>query len=202
MDTKGKLASAFLFYLFYKSKGVQNFKNNATFLLYNFDNIVIYKNLYQSLILSNIYTALKIIPYISNKITTGISSATEGLSQSLNKYDYDIEGIFKENNVDINKNSIPKIKSEVQLITLPEQLRESEKGKIANNKVSGTIYADTALGQTKRRTELFLSRIFHLYYLTNPLHPDVFPSLRYLERNLINFTLKLFSADSENDVVY
>ena len=78
-----------------------------------------------------------------------------------------------------------------------EQLRESEKGKIANNKVSGTIYADTARGQTKRRTELFLSRIFHLYYLTNPLHPDVFPSLRYIERNLINFTLKLFNADLE-----
>ncbi len=199
MDTKGKLASGFLFYLFYKSKSFQNFKNDTTFLLYNFDNIVLYNNLYKSVVLSNIYTALKIIPYVSNKITTGISSATEGLSQSLNKHDKSIEEIFKDNNVDISlKNNIPLIKSEVQLITLLEQLRESEKSKIANNKVSGTIYADTAVGQTKRRTELFLSRIFHLYYLTNPLHPDVFPSLRFIERNLINFTLKLFSADLEN----
>ena len=87
MDTKGKLASGFLFYLFYKSKQFQNFKNDTTFLFYNFNNIVIYRNLYQSVILSNIYTALKIIPYVSNKITTGISSATEGLSLSLNKYD-------------------------------------------------------------------------------------------------------------------
>ena len=68
MDTKGKLASAFLFYLFYKSKPVQNFKNDATFLFYNFDNIVIYKNLYHSLILSNFYTTLRLIPYVSNKI--------------------------------------------------------------------------------------------------------------------------------------
>tara|TARA_B100000242_G_scaffold294327_1_gene276400 strand:- start:598 stop:2289 length:1692 start_codon:yes stop_codon:yes gene_type:complete len=198
MDTKGKLASAFLFYLFYKSKGVQKLKNDATFLLYNFDNIVIYKNLYQSLILSNFYTTLRLIPYVSNKIKNGISSATEGLSKSLNQHDKGIEEIFKKNEIDIsNKNNIPVVKSEVQLITLLEQLRESEKGKIANNKVSGTIYADTAVGQTKRRTEIFLSRIFHLYYLTNPLHPDVFPSLRYLERNLINFTLKLFNADLE-----
>ena len=108
MDTKGKLASAFLFYLFYKSKGVQKFKNDATFLIYNFDNIVIYKNIYQSLILSNFYTTLRLIPYVSNKITTGISSATEGLSQSLNKHDKSIEEIFKDNNVDITcKNNIP-----------------------------------------------------------------------------------------------
>ena len=38
MDNKGKLASAFLFYFFYKSKPFQNFKNDATFLFYNFDN--------------------------------------------------------------------------------------------------------------------------------------------------------------------
>ena len=133
MDTKGKLASGFLFYLFYKSKSFQNFKNDTTFLLYNFDNIVLYNNLYKSVVLSNIYTALKIIPYVSNKITTGISSATEGLSQSLNKHDKSIEEIFKDNNVDITcKNNIPIVKSEVQLITLLEQLRESEKSKIAN----------------------------------------------------------------------
>jgi sphinganine-1-phosphate aldolase len=199
MDTKGKVASGFLFYIFCKSKAVQTFKNNTTFLLYNFDNIVLYKNLYQSLVLTNFYTTLRLIPYVSNKITEGISSATEGLSESLNKYDSGIEEIFTSNNVNIQcKNNIPKINSEVQLITLLEQLRENEKSKIANNKVSGTIYADTTVGQTKRRTELFLSRIFHLYYLTNPLHPDVFPTLRFIERNLINFTLKLFNADLEN----
>ena len=29
----------------------------------------------------------------------------------------------------------------------------------------------------------------------------MFPSLRYIERNLINFTLKLFNADSENGCI-
>ena len=98
MDTKGKVASAFLFYIFCKSKSVQTFKNNTTFLLYNFDNIVLYKNLYQSLVLTNFYTTLRLIPYVSNKITEGISSATEGLSESLNKYDSGIEEIFTSNN--------------------------------------------------------------------------------------------------------
>ena len=52
--------------------------------------------------LSNIYTTLRLIPYVSNKITNGIQSATEGLSLSLNKYDKSIEEIFKENKVDIS----------------------------------------------------------------------------------------------------
>ena len=198
MDIKGKLASSFLFYLFLKSKPVQKFKNDTSFLFYNLDNIQLYKQLYQSLIVTNFYTALKIIPYISNKINTGIKSATEGLEESLNKHDNDIHDIFQKNGVVVPiDNSIPKINSELQLITLLEQLRESEKSKIQNNKVSGTIYADVESGKSKRRTELFLSRIFHLYYLTNPLHPDIFPSLRFIERNLIQFTLKLFNANMD-----
>ena len=100
MDVKGKLASSFLFYLFLKSKPVQNFKNNTTFLFYNLNNIQIYKQLYQSLIVTNFYTALKIIPYVSNKINTGIKSATEGLEESLNKHDNDIHDIFQKNGVD------------------------------------------------------------------------------------------------------
>ena len=196
---RDRLASGFLFYLVFKSRTFQRFKENTVFLYYNIDNLRIYQQLYQNLVLNNFYFVMKLLPYVSNKIKTGIDSATEGLEKSLNKYDRGITEIFKDNDVKLEDQStiIPNVKSEFQLITLLEKLRENDMSKIPNNKVSGTIYADTGVGQSKKRTALFLSRIFHLYYLTNPLHPDVFPSLRYIERNLIQFTLKLFNLNPE-----
>lgn len=196
---RDRLASGFLFYLVLKSRTFQRFKENTVFLYYNIDNLRIYQQLYQNLVLNNFYFVMKLLPYVSNKIKTGIDSATEGLEKSLNKYDRGITEIFKDNHVKLEDQStiIPDVKSEFQLITLLEKLRENDMSKIPNNKVSGTIYADTGVGQSKKRTALFLSRIFHLYYLTNPLHPDVFPSLRYIERNLIQFTLKLFNLNPE-----
>ena len=198
MDLKGKLASGLLFYLAYKTKTVQNFTNNSLFLLYNFNNITLYQNLYRNVLLGNIYNLVKILPIISSKINKGIKDATGGLEQSLNKYDADINTIFNKNNINLDSINIPVVNSEVQLISLLENLREYEKTTIPNDKVSGTIYASTLRGESKKKTELFLSRIFHLYYLTNPLHPDIFPSLRFIERNLIKFTLKLFNADLDN----
>ncbi len=200
MNLREKTASSFLFFFLLKSKTLLNFKNNAVFLFYNFNNITIYQQLYKSVIMNNFYYIMKLLPYVSAKVAKGIESATENLKEDLNKHDQSINEIFNDNNVKLNSpnnnNIIPKINSEIQLITLLEQLRNHERYEIPNNRVSGTIY--TSIGKTKKRTELFLSRIFHLYYLTNPLHPDVFPSLRFIERNLVQFTLKLFNADKDN----
>ena len=202
MNLKEKTASGFLFFLILKSKTLLNFKNNAVFLFYNFNNITIYQQLYKSVIMNNFYFIMKLLPYISAKVANGIESATENLKEDLNKHDQELNEIFNDNNVNLNNTTdiIPKINSEIQLITLLEQLRNHERYEIPNNRVSGTIY--TSIGKTKKRTELFLSRIIHLYYLTNPLHPDVFPTLRFIERNLINFTLKLFNADLDNGREY
>ena len=198
MEIKQKLTSTFLFLMFMKSNFFLNFKNNVSFIYYNFNNLSLFQHIYEKQVLQNMYFMIRYLPYISSKVLKGIADATNGLETSLNKYDYEITETFKSNNmlVTANSNTIPEIQSEVQLITLLEKLRENDKINIPNDKVSGTIY--TSITDTKKRTELFLSRIFSLYYLTNPLHPDVFPSLRFIERNLVKISLKLFNADPNN----
>ena len=192
MELKQKLTSTFLFFMFIKSNFFLNFKNNVSFIYYNFNNLPLFQHIYEKYVLENLYYTIRYLPYISSKVIKGINDATDGLETSLNKYDYEITETFKNNNliVTATSNTIPAIQSEVQLITLLEKLRENDKINIPNDKVSGTIYS--SITDTKKRTELFLSRIFSLYYLTNPLHPDVFPSLRFIERNLVKFSLKLF----------
>tara|TARA_Y100000590_G_C15692483_1_gene1003923 strand:+ start:185 stop:1861 length:1677 start_codon:yes stop_codon:yes gene_type:complete len=198
MELPKKLSPLFFMYLFSRSTYFRNFKNNTSFIFYNFNNLPLYHEIFQRNVLQNMYTVIKLLPYISQKVRKGIDDATEGIMVGLNKYDDEITETFSLNDVPVTptSNTIPEIQSEVQLITLLENLREKEKQNIANDKVSGTIY--TSVKDTKKRTELFLSRIFSLYYLTNPLHPDVFPSLRFIERNLVRFSLKLFNADENN----
>ena len=38
-----------------------------------------------------------------------------------------------------------------------------------------------------------ITEIYPLFYKSNPLHPDVFPELSVLEKNIIQITKKLFS---------
>ena len=58
-------------------------------------------------------------------------------------------------------------------------------------KVSGTIYS------ANDKTEELISSISNLYFKTNPLHPDIFPTLRYIEKWLIRKTLRLFNSTDE-----
>ena len=47
------------------------------------------------------------------------------------------------------------------------------------------------------KTEELIASISSLYFKTNPLHPDIFPTLRYIEKWLIRKTLRLFNASDE-----
>ena len=56
------------------------------------------------------------------------------------------------------------------------------------NLVSGTIY------NNKEELEL-IQEVYPLFYKSNPLHPDIFPELAVLEKNIIQITKKLFNGD-------
>ena len=42
-----------------------------------------------------------------------------------------------------------------------------------------------------------IQSILPIYYKSNPLHPDIFPEISLLEKNIINITKKLFNGDDK-----
>ena len=63
------------------------------------------------------------------------------------------------------------------------------KFKSDKSKASGIQYSR----DSKSSSEL-VNSVFSMYYKTNPLHPDIFPTLRSIETWVIRYTLKLFNA--------
>jgi sphinganine-1-phosphate aldolase len=71
---------------------------------------------------------------------------------------------------------------------LSAQLRQWSGAEMAwrAGKVSGTVYSgDDALTR-------LMAEAFRLYALSNPMHPDVFPSVRKMEAEIVSMVLRLF----------
>ena len=75
-----------------------------------------------------------------------------------------------------------------EVLALLERLAARESGKWRDGKVSGMVY----LGDDAHTA--FVNRAFCLYSLTNPLHADVFPSLRKLESEVIAMTAHMLGG--------
>ena len=57
-----------------------------------------------------------------------------------------------------------------------------------DSKVSGTVYLAGS------ELETLLCDVYHLFSLTNPLHPDVFPSVRQMEAEVVSVCGSLMNA--------
>lgn len=72
-----------------------------------------------------------------------------------------------------------------QILELMTKLQNAEENRWKDGKVSGVVYhggdAHTAL----------MSEVFSLFALSNPLHPDVFPSIRKFEAEIIAMTASM-----------
>ncbi|KAJ9065619.1 Dihydrosphingosine phosphate lyase [Entomophthora muscae] len=76
-----------------------------------------------------------------------------------------------------------------------EQLRALSKRKEVdweNGKVSGSVYRGK--GQDDEKV---LSEVMKLFGLSNLLHPDMFPAINKMEREIVSMTLALFNAPPE-----
>lgn len=74
---------------------------------------------------------------------------------------------------------------------LLKQHSEMDEADVIGGKVSGTVY-----GMDPKLRDLML-RAFSRFLYSNPLHPDVFPSVRKLEAEVVAMTLSMFSGDAE-----
>ena len=66
-----------------------------------------------------------------------------------------------------------------------EALQQAEENRWKDGKVSGVVYHG---GQ--EHTDM-MSRVFGLFALSNPLHPDVFPSIRKFESEIVAMSANL-----------
>jgi len=63
--------------------------------------------------------------------------------------------------------------------------------RVNQNKISGVIYH----GEEKHKKKLL--KIFEQFIWSNPLHPELFPSIREMEIDIINMSINIFNGDNK-----
>lgn len=76
---------------------------------------------------------------------------------------------------------------ETDICEIARRLIDDEIEKWKNGTASGTIY-------TQSDTNKLSNTIYCMFSGTNPLHPDIFPSIKHFEASVIKMTLNLFNA--------
>jgi len=75
--------------------------------------------------------------------------------------------------------------SHERILNLMNQLQKSEENRWKEGKVSGVVYH----GEDEHTN--MMSKVFSLFALSNPLHPDVFPSIRKFEAEIVAMTVNM-----------
>lgn len=75
--------------------------------------------------------------------------------------------------------------SEEQVLEFMKKLQQSEEGRWKDGKVSGVVYHGED-GHVE-----IMNKVFALFALTNPLHPDVFPSIRKFEAEIVAMSVSM-----------
>lgn len=129
----------------------------------------IYKNKIKSNLLIYFWNVMRLIPTIQKEINKNIKKTTEEVEQSLNKHD-----TFNQRTTLVKDGAQTK-----NIIASMKHLLKVENTIVDKNKVSGTIYSYD-VDHNK-----LLEQVYPLFNKTNPLHPDIFLSIRKMERDII-----------------
>ena len=185
--TQGVLIGSFL----YNFRGnisnlIETARNVKTFIFfYKFFNS---REVFQNQIQLG-FRMLSILPSVKKKIDSEISENVQKISEDLSKDSLEIVKLL-DYKIPISTFPFEGIENSRIIETL-QKLKKFDDSTIDKGKVSGTIYSDND------KIEELIASISNLYFKTNPLHPDIFPTLRYIEKWLIRKTLRLFNAADE-----
>lgn len=80
--------------------------------------------------------------------------------------------------------------SHEEILSGMKELKEKDDKHWKSGKVSGTVYG----GQEEHTN--FLNQVFSMFSLTNPLHPDVFPSTRKFEAEVVRMAAEMMRGDT------
>ena len=125
-------------------------------------------------IINYIYSLFYIIPFIKKRVNKKLRESSENLEKELST---EYKNFTSLPNFPYTKNSIS------------NKIDKMKSKEIILNKVSGIIYHGGD-NHIKKLTD-----IFDKFSITNPLHPDLFPSIRNMEIDVINMVISLFKGD-------
>jgi sphinganine-1-phosphate aldolase len=147
------------------------------------------KNLFQSQIQIG-FNALCILPAVSRETQRQLNLSRDSIINEMNQYDKDIVKLL-DSRVNISIMPTNGIESR-HIIDTVNRLKKWEDELINKSRVSGAIYS-----KDNKEMQDLVSQVSHIFTKTNPLHPDVFPTLRKIETWLIKYTLRLYNARND-----
>ena len=173
--TKSRFRLFILFTAIYKSQDIFRY-------LYYFRNYLVYGNIRKSF-KSLMFSYLMKIPYVKNKVNLKITEFNQKIeddfktSQAKLEFNFNDSLNYKGYKTEEITNKLLKLKGSID---------------VDLNKVSGTLYND------KEELEL-IQNIYPIFYKSNPLHPDIFPEISILEKNIIKIASDLFNGDEKTN---
>ena len=147
------------------------------------------KSLFQSQIQMG-FNALCILPAVSRETQRQLELSRDSIVGEMNQYDKDIVNLL-DPKVTISIMPGNGVKSHYIIETV-NRLKKWEDELINKSRVSGTIYS-----HDNSEIQALLAQVSQIFTKTNPLHPDVFPTLRKIETWLIKYTLRLYNARND-----
>lgn len=141
----------------------------------------IYKNKIQSNMIIYFWNIMRVIPTVQHEIEKNIDKTTADVEQSLNCHEF-----FNNRTILKNEGSYPK-----NIISTMKNMLNVENKIVNKNKVSGTIYSFDV------DHNRLLEQVFPLFNKTNPLHPDIFLSVRKMETDIIHICKNLTNGYSQ-----
>ena len=175
IQNKQSLKILLFFSLVYK-------RNDIIRNLYYLKNFLFYVNK-KDMVKSYFYNIFYSLPIIKGKVTTEINKFNSDMKKQLVNAHQPYVNIIKPG---ICKDGYT---SEQIFETLTELKNNGNNKNI--NYVSGAIY-----NQNNSEIEL-IQKILPIFFKSNPLHPELYPQISFLEKTIIKSIAKLFHGDSE-----
>lgn len=149
--------------------------------IYYLKNFIMYQNKCK-ILKNNFYRIFYRLPFVKEKVKLEIDKFNNQMkNELLEKH----TPMFKILGAEISENGL----KQIEIINILNNIKYC--GVVNHNikYVSGTIY-----NNNDEELEL-LKKIIPFFYKSNPLHPELFPQISYIEKNIIKSVSKIFHGD-------
>lgn len=157
-------------------------RNDIVRYIYYFKNFILYETKMD--LLKNYFNGIFYsLPIVKTKVNNEIEKFNKEMTNSLHTKHAKFNNIIDNN---ISDNGL----KQHDIITKLNNLKMSDNEQNIKY-VSGAIYNNNI-----EETEL-LANILPIFFKSNPLHPELFPQISFLEKNVIKSVAKLFNGNNE-----
>lgn len=182
---QGVLLASFIYNLRGNMNGVLNSLRTLKTLVF-FSKHINFCALFQNQIQLG-FRMLCLLPAVSKETEKQLRDTRDTIRAEMTQFNTKIVDLL-DNKIPISILPNRSIGNEYILESLT-RLKKWENSIVNKSRVSGTIYSND-----NEKTNELVNSVFSMYYKTNPLHPDIFPTLRSIETWVIRYTLKLYNA--------